>query len=206
MLNFYFGLNGRVRRTSAFLGTVALQSLGALALYLWARHLGVSVFDDPFNRIMAPQVKPAFAVVAAVLLWSSYAVLWKRLNDVDEDLQPRFIIMKWIYPVLAALYLAVISIGGFTLGDFNADITGIPLLLVWAFLAYLPPEPGSNEFGPNPRSQVMVELEKAAYRTPLEKRMQKLQSTSEPGSRVQRVTRPAPQVSHAMSGFGKRTR
>lgn len=207
MLNFYFGLNGRVRRTTAFLGTVALQALGALGIYAWSWHLQVPVFDDPYNRILAPEVKPAVALVAAVLLWSSSAILWKRLNDVDEDLQERFMFMKLVYPMLAALFFGVILVGDIKLGEFNADIAGLPLFLIWAFFAYLPPEPMTNDFGPNPRSAALAELEQAAYLTPLEARMQKIQPTSQPGARRQRVLKPAPQVSHAMSGgFGKRMR
>ena len=207
MLNFYFGLNGRVRRTTAFLGTVALQALGALGVFLWSLHLDVPVFDDPHNRILAPEVKPAAAIVAAIVLWSSSAVLWKRLNDIDEDLQDRFTFMKLVYPMLAALYFGVILLGEITVGDYNADLAGIPLLLVWAFFAYLPPEPCANDYGPNPRSAVLAELEKDAYRTPLEARMQKIQPTTQPGVRQQRTVRPATQVSHAMSGgFGKRVR
>ena len=210
MLNFYFGLNGRVRRTSAILGTLSLQGLGALGVYLWSVHLGVPVFDDPHNRILAPEIKPVFVGVAAISMWSSCAVLWKRLNDVDEDLQGRFMFMKMVFPILSAFYLAIVFIGDVSFGEIKADVAGIPLALIWAFFTYLPPEPYKNEFGPNPRSRIYEEVEQATAPSPLEERMQRLQpqTTRRIGTQVgtQRVTRPAPQPAPAMSGFGKRVR
>ncbi|MEM6461203.1 MAG: hypothetical protein AAF724_04735 [Pseudomonadota bacterium] len=214
MLNFYFGLSGRVRRTSATLGTLVLQALGVAAVYLWSMHVGIPIFDDPHNRILAPEIKPVFGLAAGVLLWSSSAVLWKRVNDVDEDLQERFTFVKLIYPMLAALYFAVIMIGDVRFGEYNADLAGIPLLLVWMFVIYLPPEPCENQFGLNPRSAVLAELEAAAHSSPLEARMQKIgpasrganvpRSSPRPGSRP--ASRSASGVNHAMSGFGKRVR
>jgi len=206
MLNFYFGLNGRVRRTSAILGTLGLQALAVASVYLWSLHLGVPVFDDPHNRIFAPEVKPVLIGAAAISIWSCCAILWKRLNDVDEDLQGRFMFMKMVFPILSAFYLAIVVMGEVTFGEINADIAGIPLVLIWAFFTYLPPEHYENEFGPNPRSKIHRELEQGKIQSPLEARMQKMQPRN-PGATAQRVTRPAPRQSGAaMSGFGKRVR
>ena len=206
MFNFYFGLNGRVRRTSAILGTLGFQALAAAGVYLWSMHLGIPVFDDPHNRVFAPEIKPVFIGVAAISLWSCCAVLWKRLNDVDEDLQGRFMFMKMVFPILSAFYLAMVVMGDVTFGEIKADVAGIPLALIWAFFTYLPPEPYQNEFGPNPRTRIHEELDDGKIQSPLEARMQKMQPKS-PGAPAQRVTRPAPrQAGPAMSGFGKRVR
>ena len=206
MLNFYFGLNGRVRRTSATLGTVSFLALAGGVVYLWSHHLGIPVFDDPHNRIFAPEVKPVLIGAAAIWLWSCCAILWKRLNDVDEDLQGRFMFMKMVFPILSAFYLAIVVMGNVTIGEVNADLAGIPLAVIWAFFIYLPPEHYENEFGPNPRTKIHNELEQGKIQSPLEARMQKMQPRS-PGAPSQRVTRSAPRhAAPAMSGFGKRVR
>ncbi|MEX3007273.1 DUF805 domain-containing protein [Hoeflea sp. TYP-13] len=206
MLNFYFGLKGRVRRTTAFFGTVALQLLSVLALGLWMNHLGVPLFEDRYNRIITQELRPAIAVYVAVTLWSSFAILWKRVNDIDEDMQGRILYIKGIYPVLAALYAPVVLIGGITVEEFNVDLSGFLLLAMWLFVLHLPPEPGSNEFGPDPRASEALKSDAVVSKSPLEMRMQRFQPAMQTPAASPRMAAPKPHVSRVAHGFGKRTR
>ena len=85
MLSFLFGFNGRVRRSSYFLGALAVCVISNLfGLAAIGADMDVTGDFDSWAFMVTPDpiVAALAAVVGAVALWASLALAAKRWHDV----------------------------------------------------------------------------------------------------------------------------
>jgi uncharacterized membrane protein YhaH (DUF805 family) len=128
VLHFFFGFQGRVRRSNYFWGALAACALySSLAISgLHAMNINVDNGFDPFAWDMTPSPVEALAggVLTLIALWSSLALTVKRWHDVGVT-------------------------GWFSILSLPPYANGVVFLL----LCLLPGTTGPNRYGPDPRGR-----------------------------------------------------
>jgi len=129
MLHFFFGFDGRVRRTNFFFGTLVtllISSLFGLHL-LHSYHLfwlgGYGYGWDAIDGVMPPGLWSLGVIIYVACRWAVVALAAKRWHDVG--------VTGW---------LALLSF--FHIADW----------LVFLLLCVLPPTRGPNPYGSDPRT------------------------------------------------------
>jgi uncharacterized membrane protein YhaH (DUF805 family) len=125
MLNFFFGFHGRIRRTHYFAGALVTNLVaGAFdAQVFWGGHLSRWHGDYGFfGWGLAPGFWLTAMVVGIACSWASLALAAKRWHDMG-----------------ATGWLALLSLLPFA------------HFIVFLILCLVPPTPGPNAYGPNPR-------------------------------------------------------
>ena len=130
MLNFFFGFQGRVRRTNFFFGALVTTLVGwAFGIHwLHASHFRwVDDYDaiDTFGWSMPPGFWLIGSIVGLGCVWAKLALTVKRWHDTG-----------------ATGWLTLLSL--------------IPVIefLIFLLLCLLPPTRGPNQYGPDPRTEL----------------------------------------------------
>lgn len=136
MLNFFFGFNGRVRRSSYFFGAIAGMCAWTVLCVSLVAAIAVAngAYIDPEAQSFLvredvvidgePWMGIAFAVIALLGLWVSLALTVKRWHDVGQS--------GWF---------ALLTLPPFA------------NLMVFVLLCLLPGSTGENRFGRDPRGR-----------------------------------------------------
>lgn len=137
MLNFFFGFEGRIRRSNYFFGALAAMclwsvlcvSLVATVAVANGAHLDATstslVIDDGAEWEGSAWLLPVFAVLGLVGLWSSLALTVKRWHDVGMT--------GWF---------AILTLPPFA------------NFMMFVLLCLLPGTTGPNRFGGDPRGRI----------------------------------------------------
>ena len=137
MLNFFFGFNGRVRRSSYFFGALAAMCLWTVLCVSLVAAIAVAngaVIDPEARSFLVredvviegePWMGIAFAALALLGLWSSLALTVKRWHDVGMS--------GWF---------ALLTLPPFA------------NFMMFVLLCLLPGTKGPNRHGPDPRGRL----------------------------------------------------
>jgi uncharacterized membrane protein YhaH (DUF805 family) len=126
MLNFFFGFDGRIRRTHYFFGALAVGVICVMVGLSGLAAMHYSIGDDDVDWSFNPS---PFLIIPMCLLWiaafwSSLALTVKRWHDVG--------VTGWF---------TLLSLPGFTHGA------------VFLLLCLLPGTTGPNRYGEDPRGR-----------------------------------------------------
>lgn len=139
MLNFFFGFEGRIRRSSYFFGALAAMCLWSLLCVSLVATVAVAngahldattsslVIDDGADWEGSAWLLPVFGVMGLVGLWSSLALTVKRWHDVGMT--------GWF---------AILTLPPFA------------NFMMFVLLCLLPGTTGPNRFGRDPRGRLAV--------------------------------------------------
>jgi uncharacterized membrane protein YhaH (DUF805 family) len=139
VLNFFFGFEGRIRRSSYFFGALAAMCLWSLLCVSLVATVAVAngahldatstslVIDDGADWEGSAWLLPVFGVLGLLGLWSSLALTVKRWHDVGMT--------GWF---------AILTLPPFA------------NFMMFVLLCLLPGTTGANRFGGDPRGRVAV--------------------------------------------------
>lgn len=153
MLNMFFGFSGRLRRRDFIVWSILVPLILILPPAIGVATTATSTKTTLVQDLEAAGVLWQFFGLIALANYISVALYWKRLNDVDEDLQRKSMMgfMRWAYALLTGLNTLVICLSIVASGDLEGSAAGLVVLVFWSMACWQRPHQGPNGFGSDPR-------------------------------------------------------
>jgi uncharacterized membrane protein YhaH (DUF805 family) len=154
MLNAFFGFSGRMRRRDFVLWSILVPVILILPPVVSVAVMAEDPKTGLFQDMSAAGMLWPFYALILLSTYVSVALYWKRLNDVDEDLQRRMWagFTRWGYAVISALNAIVVGLNLIALGKIEGTGAGLAIFALWCLACWQRPHHGDNSFGPNPRT------------------------------------------------------
>ncbi len=153
MATSHFAFSGRIRRRDYFIGMARLAVIYVISINILSvasKTTGIRVLGGPL--IMSPTM---IVLVELALILPVLSLFIRRMNDMTAAIRTRFAAVRIGLPLAAVAIIGLQAAGlaGLDVRDY-ADLVN-PLrsviFLALGFAVLLPPDPGQNAYGPDPR-------------------------------------------------------
>lgn len=153
MATSHFAFSGRIRRRDYFISIARLAVIYVIAINILSVASGtpgIQIMGGPL--IMSPAM---IVLVELALILPVLSLFIRRMNDMTAAIRTQFAAVRIGLPLaaVAIIGLQAASLAGLDVRDYVdlVDPLRTVIFLALGFAVLLPPDPGQNAFGPDPR-------------------------------------------------------